>query len=157
MDPSVKTHLESINRLSKELESPLYLVGGTIRDHLLGRSCVDYDFTSSQAPEMARRWAQKVKRTLVPLDETPGHETYRVVLHPNLYFDFTTLQGQTIEEDLAQRDFTINAMAISLIDFIEEKLNQIDPFNGQRDLRNKIIRVVSEQAFEVEGFSWMVG
>ena len=35
------------------------------------------------------------------LDETPGHETYRVVLDKNLFFDFTTLQGKTIEEDLA--------------------------------------------------------
>ncbi len=148
MDPTVKKYLDDINHLSQQLESSIYLVGGTIRDHLLERPCTDYDFTSSQAPEIARQWAHKVQRTLVPLDETPGHETYRVVLNPNLYFDFTTLQGQTIEEDLAQRDFTINAMAISLPDFIEEKENIIDPFNGQDDLRNLIIRVTLERAFE---------
>jgi tRNA nucleotidyltransferase/poly(A) polymerase len=94
MDPAVKKYLNDINQLSQQLESSIYLVGGTIRDHLLKRPCKDYDFTSAQAPEIARQWAHKVQRTLVPLDETPGHETYRVVLHPNLYFDFTTLQGQ---------------------------------------------------------------
>lgn len=148
MDPSIKINLEDINQLSQQLDSPLYLVGGTIRDHLLERPCTDYDFTSPQAPEIARQWAQQTQGALVPLDETPGHETYRVVLHPNLYFDFTTLQGQTIEEDLSQRDFTINAMAVSLPDFIAEKENIIDPLNGQDDLRNQIIRVVPGRAFE---------
>lgn len=146
MDPSITTNLEDINRLARQLDCPIYLVGGTVRDLLLGRLCSDYDFTAQQAPEIARAWAQKVQRTLIPLDETPGHETYRVVLHPNLYFDFTTLQGQTIEEDLSQRDFTINAMAISLTDFIEGRENLIDPFDGQDDLNEKIIRAVQEQA-----------
>lgn len=148
MDPSVKAHLKDINHLAQQLESPIFLVGGTVRDHLLERPCKDYDFTSSQAPEIARQWAQKVQRTRVPLDETPGHETYRVALNPNLYFDFTTLQGKTIEEDLAQRDFTINAMAIALPDFIERKENIIDPFNGQDDLKFKFIRVLSRRTFE---------
>jgi tRNA nucleotidyltransferase/poly(A) polymerase len=148
MDPSVKIHLEEINQISRQLGSSVYLIGGTIRDHLLKRPCTDYDFTSPQAPQIARAWAQKVHRTLVPLDETPGHETYRVVLQPNLYFDFTTLQGRTIEEDLAQRDFTINAMAVSLQGFIEGKFEPIDPFNGQSDLRNQFIRVLPGRAFE---------
>ena len=148
MDLSIKTNLEDIYQLSRELGDSLYLVGGTVRDHLIGKPCTDYDFTSTQAPEIARQWAQKVHRTLIPLDETPGHETYRVVLNPNLYFDLTTLQGQTIEEDLAQRDFTINAMAVSLPDFIAGKINLIDPLKGQDDLNHQIIRMVSEQAFE---------
>lgn len=148
MDPSVKTNLEDINQLSRQLDSSVYLVGGTVRDHLLDKPCSDYDLTAHPVPEIARAWAQKAQRTLVPLDETPGHETYRVAMHSDLYFDFTTLQGQTIEEDLSQRDFTINAMAVSLPDFIKEKPGLIDPFNGQNDLRNQIIRVVREQAFE---------
>lgn len=147
MDPSIKTNLEDINQLARQLECPIYLVGGTVRDHLLGRLYSDYDFTAQQAPEIARAWAQKVQRTLVPLDETPGHETYRVVLNPNLYFDFTTLQGQTIEEDLSQRDFTINAMAVALPNFIEEKETLTDPFQGQKDLHQNAIRAVREQAF----------
>ena len=84
----------------------------------------------------------------MPLDKTPGHETYRVVLNSILYFDFTTLQGKTIEEDLAQRDFTINAIAISLPDFIAGKENWIDPSRGQESLHHKIIRIVQEHALE---------
>ena len=148
MDPSIKINLEEINRLARQLEYPVYLVGGTVRDHLLGKPCSDYDLTAVNAPEIARAWSQQSKMTRVPLDETPGHETYRVVLQPNLYFDFTTLQDHTIENDLSQRDFTINAMAISLPDFIEGKEVLIDPFNGQADLENKIVRVVQEQRFE---------
>lgn len=148
MDSTVKKHLIDINQVSQQLESSIYVVGGTIRDHLIEKSCRDYDFTSLHAPEIARQWAQKVQRTPVPLDETPGHETYRVVLNPNLFFDFTTLQGKSIEEDLAQRDFTINAMAISLPDFIEGKTNPVDPLKGQDDLRAQTIRLTSERAFE---------
>lgn len=148
MDASIKANLSDIDRIARELESSLYLVGGTIRDHLIGRPCTDYDFTSSQAPEIARAWAKKVQRTLVALDETPGRETYRVVLHSGLLFDFTTLQGDSIEDDLSRRDFTINAMAVPLADFIDEKPNFINPLNGKDDLNNKIIRVVSDRAFE---------
>ena len=148
MDPSIKAKLEEIIQLSQKLNSSLYLIGGTIRDHLIGKSCTDYDFTSPQAPEIARQWSKKIQRVRVPLDETPGHETYRVVLERDLCFDFTTLQGQTIEDDLSQRDFTINAMAVALMDFIEEKSNLIDPFNGQDDLRNQVIRVLPGQTFE---------
>ena len=87
-------------------------------------------------------------RPLIPMDETPGHETYRVALDPNLYFDFTAQQGETIEDDLAQRDFTINAIAIHLAALVNDKSKLIDPFQGQRDLDQKIIRSVREQAFK---------
>jgi len=148
MDPSIKTNLKEINQLSRQLGSTLYLVGGTVRDHLIGRPCTDYDFTAHQIPRIARAWAQQIGRPLVPLDETPGHETFRVVLDPNLCFDFTALQGEGIQDDLSQRDFTINAIAIPLEDFVEGEIKLIDPFQGQEDLRQKIIRAVREQAFE---------
>ena len=147
MDLSIKKYFEEINLVSRQLEDTVYLVGGTVRDHLLDRPCMDFDFATRQAPEVACTWAQKVQGTLVPMDITPGHETYRVVLDEGLIFDFTTLQGETIEDDLAQRDFTINAMSVALTDFIEEKQNLIDPFDGQGDLHKKIIRAVREQVF----------
>jgi tRNA nucleotidyltransferase/poly(A) polymerase len=59
-------------------------------------------------------------------------------------FDFAELQGGTIEEDLARRDFTINAMAISL-----NRVNEvIDPFKGQNDLRKRIVRALCRQTFQ---------
>ena len=148
MNPSIKSHLKEIDQLARQLGESIYLVGGTVRDHLLGRTSSDLDFTSHKAPEIARVWSQKIKKPCVPLDETPGRETYRVPVDQNLYYDFTTLQGKTIEEDLAQRDFTINAMAIHLSDYLEQKPNFIDPFLGKKDLQQKIIRTVREQVLE---------
>ncbi|MDH5763413.1 MAG: hypothetical protein OEZ51_10550 [Nitrospinota bacterium] len=150
MSPAIKTNLEYLNQLALRVGSSLYIVGGTIRDHLLEKSFSDFDFTSPDAPDIARQFANKTGYPLVPLDDTPDHETCRVVMDQNLYFDFTTLQGKNIQEDLAQRDFTINAMAIHLEDFINGKFNIIDPFDGKGDLENNIIRLVSEQAFECD-------
>lgn len=148
MNPTIETYLQTLADISTRETKAFYLVGGSVRDWAREEECSDWDFAVPDAPKTARLLADQTQRPLVPLDETPGHETYRVVLKRDLHFDFTTLQGQTIEEDLAQRDFTINAMAISLPDFIEGKTNLIDPFNGQNDLSNKIIRVVPGQAFE---------
>ncbi len=126
----------------------MYLVGGSVRDTLLGNEPTDLDFAASYAPNIARTLASQTGFPLVALDETHGRETFRVVLEKDLFFDFTTLQGKTIEDDLAQRDFTINAMALSLADFAEGNKVPVDPFNGQDDLHKKIIRVVSGRAFE---------
>ncbi|NIW06907.1 MAG: hypothetical protein GWN10_14670 [Nitrospinaceae bacterium] len=126
----------------------LHLVGGTVRDYLLNKNCKDYDFTGRQAPAIARAWAAKVRKTLVPLDETPGHETFRVMLRKDLYFDFTTLQGNSIHDDLAQRDFTLNAMSVPLSDFVGGNWNLIDPFHGEQDIANRLIRVLPGRAFE---------
>ena len=148
MDPSIKANLEDIHQIAQQLECPIYLVGGTVRDHLLKRTSIDYDLTARHAPEIARTWAEKIQKPRIPLDATPGHETYRVVIHSSLYFDFTTLQGQSIEEDLSQRDFTINAIATLIPDFIEGEHHFIDPHKGQEDIQQKTIRSIREQAFE---------
>ncbi len=148
MNPAIKTYLQTLTDIGTREKKAFYLVGGSVRDWVRGEECSDWDFAVPGAPKIARILADQTGHLVVPLDDTPGHETYRVVLNQNFYFDFTTLQGQTIEEDLSQRDFTINAMAVSLPDFIEEKENLIDPFNGQSDIRNQIIRVVPGRAFE---------
>ena len=60
------------------------------------------------------------------------------------------MQGSGIEEDLSQRDFTVNAMAVPLKDFIAGKQNLIDPHGGQSDLRDKIIRSVPGPVFTAD-------
>ncbi len=148
MNETVRSCLEKLVDLSAQEKDSVYLVGGSVRDTLLGNEPADLDFALPDAPNIARTLASQTGFPLVALDETPGRETYRVVLDKNLIFDFTTLQGNTIEDDLGQRDFTINAMAIPLADFIEDKPNLIDPFQGREDLRHKVIRVVPGRAFE---------
>jgi len=88
------------------------------------------------------------KCSSIPLDITPGRKTVRVVLSPGQHLDFTDLQGKNIEEDLSQRDFTINAMGQLLSDFLSGGKPLIDPFNGEEDVKVRKIRVLQGPAFE---------
>ena len=143
----IENHLQSILRLSKSHNSELYVVGGTLRDLILGRQCSDIDFAVSGASTLAKQYAYDTKSALVPLDTTPGRETFRVVIKKNVYFDFSELQGSTIESDLNQRDFSINALAVSLPNFIKGTKKYIDPHNGESDIKNKVIRVLPGSIF----------
>jgi len=140
-------HLQNILQLSKSHKSQLYVVGGTLRDLILGRQCSDIDFAVSGASILATQYAHDTKSALVPLDTTPGRETFRVVIKKNVYFDFSELQGSTIESDLNQRDFSINALAVSLPNFIKGIKKYIDPHNGKDDMKNKVIRVLPGPIF----------
>ena len=143
----IEKQLKNILQLSKSCQSKLYLVGGTLRDIILGRQCSDFDFAVSGASTLAKEYAHETKSALVPLDTTPGRETFRVVIKNNVYFDFSELQGESIKTDLNQRDFTINAMAISLKNFIGGSKDFIDPHNGKHDIDKKIIRVLPGPTF----------
>ena len=143
----IQSHLPNILRLRKSHKSELYIVGGTVRDLILDRQCSDFDFAVRGASILATQYAHDTKSTLVPLDTTPRRETFRVVIKKNVYFDFSELQGNTIESDLNQRDFSINALAVSLPNFIKGTKNYIDPHNGENDIKNKVIRVLPGPIF----------
>ena len=140
-------YLKKIFQLSKSHKSEVYIVGGTLRDLFLGRQCSDFDFATTDASILATQYAHSIKSALVPLDTTPGRETFRVVIKKNFYFDFSELQGKSIESDLKRRDFSINALAVPLISFIKGTNNYIDPHNGKDDIKNKVIRVLPGQIF----------
>jgi tRNA nucleotidyltransferase/poly(A) polymerase len=144
---TIQSHLRSILRLSKSHKSELYIVGGTLRDLILDRQCSDFDFAVRGASILATQYAHDTKSTLVPLDITPRRETFRVVIKKNVHFDFSELQGNTIESDLSQRDFSINALAVSLPNFIKGTKKYIDPHNGESDMKNKVIRVLPGPIF----------
>lgn len=139
--------LNILSSLADHENQLLYLVGGTVRDFILGKVSTDYDFTCLEAPELAKLFAKKTQRPLVPLDSTSGRETFRVVVDTNLYFDFSRLQGNTLDDDLRRRDFTFNAMAISLRDFLYGNINVFDPHRGKDDLRGRTIRVLPGKIF----------
>lgn len=118
-----------------------HLVGGTVRDLLLGKKPADYDISVSENPEeFAGKIAEKTGGRLVLLGK-PGKRVCRVVI-PRLVFDITAFRGSTIESDLAWRDFTINAMGYDL-----STGRLVDPLNGARDLADRQIRPASETAF----------
>ena len=118
-----------------------YLVGGSVRDALMGKSSVDRDIAIKNAGVFARKLADKFNATYIELD--PVNKIYRLVLEDKInYLDVSEIQGKSIEEDLSRRDFTMNAIAIDL-----SSGEIIDPFNGQKDIKKGIIRHIKETNF----------
>ncbi len=144
--PAVSRLLARISRYLAEEGISSYLVGGFVRDTLLGRGTDDIDIAiGADALVTASALAATLGGKYVPLDEENG--VGRVVLpEAKWQIDFTALQGD-IMQDLARRDFTIDAMALELDKAFNFK-NIIDPFHGRDDLRRGIIRAVSPTIFE---------
>ena len=124
----------------------VWLVGGPVRDLLLGRDIHDWDFAvAEKGCALARKVANALRAAYYPLDDE--RDTGRVVVtdphtHRPVMLDFAVLRGATLEEDLRRRDFTINAMALTL----EGAL--IDPTAGQADLESKLIRMTGPASFK---------
>jgi poly(A) polymerase len=139
--------LNAIETVGRRLRADPYWVGGTVRDRLLGRESHDWDFVCLHAERVARAVARQLDASFVTLDEQ--NRIYRVVPRPkpgqpaDLTLDFAERQGKRIEEDLGRRDFTINAMAIPL-----SANHVIDPFDGQKDLKKRVVRALSRKAFQ---------
>jgi len=145
--------LKRIRGLLPTADVDAYLVGGWVRDHLLGRKTRDIDVAVGvSAPKFARQTAATLDGHYVLLDEAEG--IARVVLvegvatGPQWHLDFSTIRG-TIESDLSRRDFTIDAMAIGLGDIGKRSPPRlIDPFGGKKDLEAGLIRAVGASIFE---------
>jgi len=120
-----------------------WIVGGALRDELLGREVRDVDVAVAGDPEQAaRELAAKVRGPAFKLSETFG--AWRVIdRRGDTVWDFSPLQGASIEEDLAQRDFTINALARPLAGG-----DLIDPTGGRSDVESRTLRVLGPQAYE---------
>jgi poly(A) polymerase len=140
--------LEVVRRLTQEKKEEVYLVGGAIRDFLLGRPLgKDFDFVIKGDVEgLAKEIAREIGGNAFPLDETFG--TWRVILKKKkkkTELDFSPLQGKDIFEDLRQRDFTVNSLAIHLNDLARPgEPCFIDPLDGLADIRKRILRANSE-------------
>ena len=148
MDSPTKPILLELLNFSTRLNQKLYVVGGTLRDYLSRKAGTDFDLTGKNAAELGSNFARSLNFTCVPLDNSPGRKTVRVILDQKQHLDFTDLQGENIEEDLSQRDFTINAMGLLLSDFLSGKKSIIDPHKGQEDLKDRKIRVLSGPIFQ---------
>lgn len=118
-----------------------YLVGGSVRDALMGKSFVDRDIAIKNAETFARKLSEQLSATFIELD--PENKIYRLVLEDKInYLDISEIQGVKIEDDLSRRDFALNAIAINLANG-----EIIDPYNGQADIKNKVIRHIKESNF----------
>ncbi len=148
--------LERVVGLVKARGLEAYLVGGTVRDWLMGRPVKDLDFAvHGDALALARHVADELGAAYVPLD--PERNTARVVIRepqetgswvPSRHIDMAGIRGADIEADLWGRDFTVNAIAVDINHLTEEPLPILDPTGGQQDLERRRVRAVSETVFE---------
>jgi len=142
----LQTYAEELRRalgqVARRGGQPMYVAGGPVRDWLLGVAAKDLDFTLPRgAVACAREISALLGGAFVLLDE--GEDVARVVWQ-GLTLDFSGFRNQatTIEDDLGQRDFTINAMAVSLDPETGAlaSFSVIDPLGGAADLAQKLIR-----------------
>ncbi|MBU4210346.1 CCA tRNA nucleotidyltransferase [Patescibacteria group bacterium] len=157
MFPIKKIPVKVINLVKKFVDNnaEIYIVGGSVRDLFLKRSVKDWDFTTNLTPNQMKK--------LFPKNSFYNNQfgTFSIVGKNKEVFEVTTYRseqsysdsrhpdkvkwGKSIKQDLKRRDFTINAIALNLnfnklgkvIDF-----EVIDPYNGQKDLGDKLIRTV---------------
>jgi len=156
IQPRALSLLSKVSDFLSERNIRAYLVGGFVRDVLLGRDTADIDIAvAADALEIAPGMAAELGGKYVLLDE--ANKVGRIVL-PNQEvsatndqwgIDLSTIVGG-IEEDLARRDFTIDAMGVDLGQVEEEQadIELIDPSNGLVDLNQGVLQAVSPTAFE---------
>ncbi len=154
IEPRALFPLGKVSNFLVEQDIQSYLVGGFVRDVLLGRETDDIDIAvDGDALEIAPKVATALGSKYVVLDKV--NKIGRVVLadEDQWKFDFTTLKG-SIKHDLAQRDFTIDAIAVDLKNIVCQSQPSlrlpmlIDPFGGWSDLQRGSIRAVTETVFE---------
>jgi poly(A) polymerase len=129
-------------------EVSTYLVGGAVRDMLLGRPSFDLDFvTDGDALKISRQLADDLGGAYFPLDST--RNVARVILRPkdtsnskSIKVDISRFQGADLQQDLQARDFTINAIAVDVhhLDIL------IDPLHGAEDLLAKRLRACAKSS-----------
>ncbi len=143
--------LAKLRELLGERGNVCYVVGGFVRDGLMGRTNSDIDVVvAGDAPLVASEVAKSFGTRVVPLDEV--NQVARIVLPQaggHWHLDFATMRG-SIEEDLGSRDFTINALALNLADIRGgwSQVRVIDPLGGYRDLSSRTVRAASEASFQ---------
>jgi tRNA nucleotidyltransferase (CCA-adding enzyme) len=146
--------IETIREVASEKNYVPYLVGGPVRDLLLGRSVIDLDFTLEEgSSELARAVARRINGRL---RSYPQFLTYKVVAPEFPVIDIATARSEKyrapgalpsvsagrLQDDLLRRDFSINAIALNVL---SESLH--DPAGGKEDLERKAIRVLHDDSF----------
>ena len=156
LSPQWLTLLEGATRAARRLGLPLYLVGGAVRDLLMGQTIMDLDLVvEGDAGLLATALAEALAGEVLARSQfgtarlrvlgqridvvTARRETYR--RHGAL----PTVQPGTMDDDLGRRDFTINAMALRLE---PEPVQLLDPTDGQRDIQGKLVRVLHPASFQ---------
>ena len=146
--------LEKLSQLFLKNNYELYMVGGAVRDILMDKTPHDYDFATNATPDQMLKMAEKSNIEVIPTGIKYGTVTFRI---DDQSFEVTTYRKDSnysdgrrpdqvtfstnILDDLSRRDFTINAIALNMLSNANE---HVDPFNGIKDIENKVIRTVGD-------------
>ena len=155
IDKEVLNILDKITKAGFEV----VIVGGAVRDVLSKKSVSDWDLATNARPEeilklfknafynnrfgtvgvplRVKGQGSRVRGQIVQITTYRKEEKYTDKRHPDVI-----VWGKTLDEDLARRDFTINAMALRYAQ--GKPLQLVDPYDGQKDLKNKIIKTVGD-------------
>ena len=164
-----------VNEIIKNFEDhkfEIYIVGGAVRDVLMGKLIYDWDLTTNATPDQIVKifkdaFYDNVFGTVGIPPEKEGERPYEITTfrtehgYSDLRRPDKVIWGITLTDDLQRRDFTINAMALKRVEERESKrvkgknkesltltllhsYTLIDPFDGQKDLENKIVRAVGD-------------
>ena len=146
--------LEKLSLLFLKDNYELYMVGGAVRDILMDKTPHDYDFATNTTPDQMLKMAEESNIEVIPTGIKYGTVTFRI---DNQSFEITTYRKDSnysdgrrpdqvtfstnILDDLSRRDFTVNAIALNMLSNVTE---YVDPFNGIKDIENKVIRTVGD-------------
>lgn len=154
----------------------VFFVGGCVRDLLLDKQTTDWDLTTNATPEEIQNVfpdsfydnsfgtvgvkfqeinednEENLSKNYVEITTYRSESGYKDRRHPE-----NVTWGKTIDEDLTRRDFTVNAIALRLTQGGSQGFELIDPFNGQEDLKNKLIKAVGnpQERFKEDGLRLM--
>ena len=134
---------EILTKIIQNFDNDIYLVGGAVRDFLLGKNTFDRDLIvlDEDAKSFAHKLADFFDATFVSLDEE--NKIFRLVLPDKInYLDVTNPVENSLEKDIMRRDLTINAIAVNLRDF-----EVIDMCGGITDLKHGVINCINEHNF----------
>lgn len=154
---NVPNEIQSIIKKLKDKGFEAYIVGGCIRDFLTEKKPEDWDIATNAKPEeisktFSNHYANNKFGTVTVLTDSKDSNVKEVEITPyRIDEEYSDKRhpdkirwAKTIQEDLARRDFTVNAMA-AIISEDKGKITEIvDPYNGQKDLKNKKIRAVRD-------------
>jgi len=171
MIDKIPAHILEVNNKFIAAGYKIYLVGGCVRDLSCGRAIKDWDFTTNANPSEILKlfpngfYDNKFGTVGIPIKNQKSKikdQNEEGVYEENSVVEVTTFRtetaymdrrhptevkwGKTVEEDLSRRDFTINAMAMEVQDVRLKTVDSriIDPYHGQEDIKNKLIRAVGD-------------
>lgn len=172
---SIPSYILEVYKKLASNDYEVYLVGGCVRDLLLKRNITDWDMTTNATPEQilklfpdgfydnqfgtvgialaTEQLSEDIKKGVIEITTYRTEKNYTDNRHPEI-----VEWGKTLEEDLQRRDFTINAIALSLMTNDQLPIVKlIDPFNGKKDLEQKMIKAVGDpnQRFKEDGLRLM--